>query len=239
MANESLRDVLESIEADETEMQRYRSRLAPKLCRRPRFYWLAPIGVAAAAAMAFWIFLAWPRQINFSPLSLDQVHTMARRSSPEILEKARTLVREGKGEARWNANMLLCLVDPKDRAVEYAGRGLEEDPRPEFRASYLEFLLDQADERQYDTADIERNLDREEDSICIALYQELLRIARMQEQYWGPVAENGILIHNYPFAEANTCNPNPLAAGAARLDVRSRLSGRFEAVAAALTSIAL
>jgi hypothetical protein len=96
-----------------------------------------------------------------------------------------------------------------------------------------------SDEYRHNTADIERNLDREEDSICIALYQELLRIARMQEQYWGPVAENGILIHINPFAEANTCSPNPLAAGTARLDARSRLSGRFEAVAAALTRIAL
>jgi hypothetical protein len=189
MADESLSDVLKTIEADEAEMQRYRARLAPKLCRRPRFYWLAPIGVAAAAAVAFWIFLAWPRQINFSPLGLDQVHVMASRSSPEILETARTLAREGKGEARWNANMLLCLVETKDRAVEYAGRGLEEDPRPEFRASYLEFLLDEADEHQYNTTEIERNMDREEDSFCITLYQELLRIARMQEQYWGPVGE--------------------------------------------------
>ena len=85
--------------------------------------------------------------------------------------------------------MLLCLVEAKKRAVEYADRGLREDPRPEFRASYLELLLDKADEHQYSTAKIERNLDREEDSTCIALYQELLRIARMQERYWGSVAE--------------------------------------------------
>ncbi len=189
MADESLRSVLKTIEADEAEMQRYRARLAPKLRRRPHFHWLVPIGAAASAAVALWIFLAWPRQINFSPLSLDQVHAMAGKSSPEILEKARVLAREGRGEARWNANMLLCLVETKDKAVEYAGRGLEEDPRPDFRASYLEFLLDQADENQYDAAEIERNMDREEDTICIALYQELLRIARMQEQYWGPAAE--------------------------------------------------
>jgi hypothetical protein len=189
MADESLKDVLQTIEADETEMQRYRARLAPKLRRRSSFYWLAPIGVATAAAVAVWIFMVWPRQIIFSPLSLDQVHAMASKSSPEILEKARTLAGEGKGEARWNANMLLCLVETEDRVVACAGRGIEEDPRPEFRASYLELLLDRADEHQYNTTEIERNMDREEDSVCMALYQELLRIARMQERYWGPAAQ--------------------------------------------------
>jgi hypothetical protein len=144
VVDESLRDLLKTIEADEAEMQRFRARLAPKLRRRPRFYWLAPIGVAAAVAAAFWIFLAWPRQIIFSPLGLDQVRAMATRSSPEMLEKARTLAREGKGEARWNANLLLYLAETKNRAIEYADRGLEEDPRTEFRASYLELLLDEA-----------------------------------------------------------------------------------------------
>jgi hypothetical protein len=189
MENEPLRDILKTIEADEAELQRYRTRLGPKLRQRQRIYWRPLIGVAVTAAVTIWIFLAWPRQIIFSPLSLDQVQEMARTSSAEIVEKARILAREGKEETRWNANMLLCLVETKDRAAECAGRGLEEDPRPEFRASYLELLLDTADERQYSTTEIERSLDREGDSTCIVLYRELLRIARMQEQYWGPVAE--------------------------------------------------
>jgi hypothetical protein len=188
MADESLKDILKTIEADEAEFQGFRTRLAPKLYQRPRSYWLPIIGVAAAAA-AFLFYLAWPRPIIFSPLSLDQVHAMASRSSPKILEKARIFAREGNGEARWNANMVLCLVETKDRSVEYASRGLAEDPRPDFRASYLEVLLDKADDHQYNPTEIERNLDREEDSTCIALYQELLRIARMQERYWGSVAE--------------------------------------------------
>ena len=189
MADESLKRLLKTIETEEAEMQRYRARLAPRLRRRPRFTWLIPIGVTATAALAFLLFLAWPRQITFSPLDMDQVRAMARDSSPEVREQARTAAREGKGESRWNANMLLCLVETKDTAAGYAGRGLDEDPRPEFRAAYLEFLLDNADEHRYDAAEIESLMDRENDSICISLFRELYRVARMQEKYLGPVAE--------------------------------------------------
>ena len=189
MADESLKRLLKTIETEEAEMQRYRARLAPRLRRRPRFTWLIPIGVAATAALAFLLFLAWPRQITFSPLDMDQVRAMARDSSPEVREQARTAAREGKGESRWNANMLLYLVETKDKAAGHAGRGLEEDPRPEFRAAYLEFLLDNADEHRYDAAGIENLMDRENDSICISLFRELYRVARMQEKYLGPVAE--------------------------------------------------
>ena len=93
------------------------------------------------------------------------------------------------GKSWWNANMLLCLVETKDKAAGYAGRGLDEDPRPEFRAAYLEFLLDNADEHRYDAAEIESLMDRENDSICISLSLELYRVARMQEKYLGPVGE--------------------------------------------------
>ena len=89
----------------------------------------------------------------------------------------------GKGLDRWNSIMILCLTEPVKRAVMFAGRGIMEDPRPEFRAYYLEYLLDNADEYRYNRALLEENMDREEDSQCLLLYKQIFKAALLQDHF--------------------------------------------------------
>jgi hypothetical protein len=95
------------------------------------------------------------------------------------LAKAHKLALEGDGLDRWNACVILCLTEPIDQIAECVTGGLEDDPRPEIRAFYLEQLLEHADEYQYNTGMIEELWDRETDSTCRSLYKDLFRIAAL------------------------------------------------------------
>lgn len=189
MADESLRALFGDMEAEEAEMERYRIRLAPKLGQSHRYWGLIPGRIAVAAALALAVFLTAPGRIEFSLLSMAEIHDLALRKSPDMIEKARRLVRDGKGDARWNAILFISLTETGAAGADYVTQGIREDPRPWFRSEYLELLLDRADQYRYNRSELEGWMDREYDSTCLHLFRELVRVACLQERYFGPVAE--------------------------------------------------
>jgi hypothetical protein len=189
MADKFLKSFYADIQAEEAEMARYRARLAPRLLRPQRMRWLIPLGVTAIAATVLLILLAPAHPTPFYPLTLDQIRTMAAKGSFDMIEEARNIAQSKKSEARWNANLFLCLASRNDRVMDYAAKGIREDPRPQFRSAYIELLLDSADEHRYSTIEIESLMDREYDSTCLCLFRELFRVAGWQEHYLGPVME--------------------------------------------------
>ena len=174
MAYESLKDPYRGIEADEQEMARYRAALRPLLRpRRSRAWLLLP---AAAAVALLWLI---PAADNSIPrLDLPALQSFAAAAPERVLAKAGDLASGGEGIDRWNSIMLLCLRESGTRAVELAARGLQEDPRADFRAYYLEYLLDHADGYRYNLAMLEELMDRESDPQCLRLYREMRNITR-------------------------------------------------------------
>lgn len=186
MANESLNDLLEGIEATEAEMERYRARLAQRLIKPRRSPFCLPIGIVAAAAFALLMLFLAPRPNEFSQPTLEQLRHLALQKSPERVSLARKLAASDTRNARWNATMFLSLTESRDSAMRYALRGIREDPRPEFRSAYIEYFLDTEDRRRFSMREVETLMDREYDSTCLHLFRELMRITHMQEQFLGP-----------------------------------------------------
>jgi len=176
MADESLKSYYREIEADEPEMARYRARLRRSITKPSRSrIWMPLAATAAAALFAAW-FLITP-SVDFPQQTLDELKSFARTCPPEALQRAGELVRRPDGMNRLNAMMLLTLTDDSAKAVPIAAQGVLEDPRPEYRSYYLEYLLDHADERRYNCRMVEDLMDRETDQLCIKLYRQLFRIA--------------------------------------------------------------
>jgi hypothetical protein len=179
MADEPVKNRHRLPDVDEREMARYRSRLEASLAaertpRRPIPLWAplaAAVGVIAAA------FLLLGPDPGLPKRDLEEIRALAGEASPRLLALARTLTEEGEGLDRWNATMILCLTEPPGSAVRYAARGLQEDPRAEFRFFYLEYLLDNADGYRYNPDLLEALMDRETDSRCLRLYGRLHRLA--------------------------------------------------------------
>ncbi|NLT68386.1 MAG: hypothetical protein GXX84_17450 [Acidobacteria bacterium] len=187
MANESLNDLFEGIEATEAEMERYRARLAQRLTQPRRSRFILPVGMAAAAAFALLLFILAPRHDEFSQPTLEQVRNLAIHKSPDRISVARKLAESDQSNVRWNAIMFLTLTESGDTALQYAVRGILEDPRPEFRAAYLEYFLDAEDHHRFSMREIELMMDLEYDSTCLYLFQKLMQVTQMQEQFLGPV----------------------------------------------------
>ena len=70
-------------------------------------------------------------------------------------------------------------ISREGELIDLAHHGLLDEPRPEFRAVYLEYLLDHADERYWDAAHLERLMDRETDHLCYDLFRQLLKLSRV------------------------------------------------------------
>jgi hypothetical protein len=108
---------------------------------------------------------------------MSELESLAASASPAVLEKARKLARGGDDLDRLNACVILCLSEPIDQIVDCVAEGLENDPRAEIRAFYLEQLLERADEYRYNVEMIEELWDQEADEQCQRLYKDLFRIA--------------------------------------------------------------
>lgn len=178
MENGPVTDCTRQPDVDEREMARYRARLGETLASRraprpPIPLWAplaAAVGVVAAALVLLGPGHGLPQR------DLDEIESLAEEASPRILALARGLAEEGEGLDRWNALMLLTLTEPTERAVRFAARGVQEDPRADFRFFYLEFLLEEADEYRYNLEILESLMDRETDSRCLRLYGWLHRL---------------------------------------------------------------
>ncbi|MCP4901911.1 MAG: hypothetical protein GY906_33520 [bacterium] len=177
----SLSSNCRKIEADEAEMKRYRRRLAERMAT-PHSSWAwwskALIAGTAAATLALLIVVLLPSTEHrvFPQTELIELQILADNASDAFIDQARVVLEEGHPHDRLNALYLLSLTENTDGASHYAALGVQEDPRPEFRFSYLEVLLDQADEYSYNVALIEQLMDSESDRDCLRLYRRLLRL---------------------------------------------------------------
>ncbi len=176
-----LRELHERIDASNEEMARYRARLGARLdtvspATTP-MRWFAAAAVPIAAAIIVWIAFA-PSDPRLEQEHLGELQTLVSRTETGTLDEITRKAVAGKSErARYNANMLVCLTSPDGTALREAARGAVTDPRAEFRAWYLEYLLDYADGYQLDPERIDAQMDTETDSTCLKLYARLLDMA--------------------------------------------------------------
>jgi len=178
MANEpELKHLHRSIEVEEAEVALYRARLGERLSEVPergrfRLLWaVAPLAVAAALMLFLNLGSAALPQLRLADLEL-----VLERYPGQVQRQAKTL-QDGDGLDAWNANMVQCLSLPPEQGVFYAAKGLGLDSRAEFRLFYLEYLLDYADERTFNLAQLEGLMERETDPDCLKLYRWMLRIS--------------------------------------------------------------
>lgn len=178
MGNGILKEPYCQIEANDAEMARFRAEFARRLpVRKGRPSLVKILVPAAATAVALILLVLRDHSPDFAQLELDELEALAATASPDIVEKAQVLATRGEGLDGLNACVVLCLVEPVDQAAPCIAKGLENDPRPEIRAFYLEQLLERADECQFNLDMIEELWDQETDEQCQRLYKDLFRIA--------------------------------------------------------------
>ena len=175
---DNLKKVYQGIETNERELAAYRTRLAQRLIAERGWFrpWLLLPATVIMASVFFWLFYPGPGFPQHSPEQIQDLVTHG--DSERLRDQARNiLAAKSDTRNRLNALMVLCLVEEKEEAVRSAAQGLLIDPRPEFRAFYLEYLLDQADEYQFNLPLIEDRMDSETDKLCFRLFRQLLHIA--------------------------------------------------------------
>jgi hypothetical protein len=178
MDNGTLKDPYRHIEANEAEMARFRAHLAQRLPLRRRIPFFAKALVPAALAIAaLLVLLPSGRNQGFPQRELTELESLAASASPAVLEKAHELAHGGDDLDRLNACVILCMTEPIDQVAVCVAEGLENDPRAEIRAFYLEQLLERADEYRYNVEMMEELWDQEPDEQCQRLYRDLFRIA--------------------------------------------------------------
>ena len=178
MGNGTLKDSYHRIETNDAEMARFRARLAQRFpVRKPIPLFVKALIPAAVVVSGVLISLHLGEGPGFPQRELAELEELARTASPAVLSKAEKLALKGDGPDRWNACVLLCLTEPMDQIADCVTEGLQEDPRPEVRAFYLEQLLERADEYQFNAEMIEELWDQEADEQCQRLYKDLFRIA--------------------------------------------------------------
>ena len=184
----NIRQILSSIETDPAEMARFRQNTAALLAAgapRRRFsggWWFAAAGLAAVLVLG-WFFRPGDPVFRVEPL--EELCDLVRRHQSDSLRRAAYgYLRKGTERQRENANMVLCLLEPDESGLARASQGLSLDPRPEFRAFYLEFLLDHTDDRRLNLDLLDTLMDGEQDTYCLHLYGELIKMGRRNAEHF-------------------------------------------------------
>ena len=173
-----LRKSIRAIEADQPEMDRYRKQLAGNLAKRQTpfswSFWLKAIPVTALGLAVFFVFYS-PQ--DFSHKSIEELQQLVATTSdlPELRRKAEAYSLENGSLDALNANFVLSLTQSGENGLVAAAKGLEIDPRSEFRQVYLEQLLDSVDRYRFNSDVIEHLMEKETDKTCLRLYRHLLR----------------------------------------------------------------
>lgn len=181
-AEHELRDALRGLEPTAEELARHRAALAERLDERRRFGRVGRWSIAAAAAVLLAVsslILLRAPDPSFQQETLSEVRGLvASTARPEELAVAAARAQaSGSGLAPHNGRMVRVLALAPEATVGEAAEGAVLDPRPEFRAYYLEWLLDRADGATIDPEEVAVLLDREGDPLCVALLEELLDVA--------------------------------------------------------------
>lgn len=171
---DSLKDLYSNTEPDDQELHLLRAGLRQKLPPQPRpvfSLWLPAAGLLTAAAIVFVLFMPQPGQDD--PFFLSELQVMVAHHPNDALAMADRW-QEKDGLHRLDAMMIRVLSAPEGDAPKIAAEAILEEPRPEFRTAYLEYLLDHADEFIFDPTVVETLIDRETDPVNIKLFQTLL-----------------------------------------------------------------
>ncbi len=184
MASEpELKQTYAHIQASEEEMAGFRTGLGAKLASPPRRFTLFPKLAApllAAAACLVFLLPTGPRY-DFSALTVEQIQALIadpQTSREDLREQAWAIYQHsGDAELRGTANAVLCLTLATDQALQQAVAGLVAEPRAEFRAFYLELILDEADDYRFNVERVEALMDQETDALCLRLYRNMLKLA--------------------------------------------------------------
>ena len=179
MAHEpDLKSLYDGMAADEAEMAGYRRKLMAKLPSRrtSRSWWLYAFGTVALVAVLAAINLPQSAMDPFDK-TVEELQTLAASREADVLtRKARAQLDSQSLTKQLNASAYLCMVLPYREAATIATNALQHDPRPKFRAFYLETLLDEADDYQINVEMVEKLMDSEEDELCFRLYSALLAL---------------------------------------------------------------
>jgi len=101
-----------------------------------------------------------------------------RHGNHEQLFQSAEKMRTSKAQReRLSGLLIVTMLGIEANHILASAEGLVEDPRPEYRIYYLEYLLENADEEYYNLDYLEQLIDREEDPECLYLLGELLRLA--------------------------------------------------------------
>lgn len=128
--------------------------------------------------------------------SLAQVERFVEKygNHQQLFTKAKGLTETGTKLEKLNALAVISMLGTDEAHKIASAQGLVEDPRPEFRAYYLEYLLDYADEAHYNIAYIEALIEKEEDEECLYLLSRLLKLALMHQNDWNEQGNSSVNI---------------------------------------------
>ncbi len=151
-----LASVLANISASEEEMVAYRSRLSRKLLERKKTIPWSLLWVPLAACAILALLLMAPTR-TFGPEAFDDFQNWVGQVPDigELEQNAMQQIQTGSESNQLNAMMVLCLLRSGEDAMSVAAQALKQETRPDFRAFYLEFLLDHADRYRFNPEFVE------------------------------------------------------------------------------------
>lgn len=184
MADErQLNHLYEGMEASEAEMAVYRRGLGDRLLEQRSWRdYLSWWQLLLAPALALLLWVAFPPEKAptwYQSSSLEALLAGAEEvAASQLRSQAEQAFQREEGQAAANARALLILtMEREGAAIDLASEGLEQEPRPEFRRFYLEWLLDRFDHYQWNTARYEALMEQEDDPVCLSLYEAFLEAA--------------------------------------------------------------
>lgn len=198
MADQRLNPIYADIEVSDEELLRNRQQLMANLAEQKaaeqeqaptannkRHYLKAFIywGPLAAAATIFAVTLMLNTNPGFDANNLEDLERFVAKHGDhqQLFAQVEALKTSDQPRRRLNALAVMSMLGTDDENQIASAQGLVEDPRPEFRAYYLEYLLDYADEAIYSIDYIESLIEREEDDECLYLLGRLLKLALMNQ----------------------------------------------------------
>ena len=182
MENRDMKDLYQGIEIDEPEVAAYRRRLEKSLVQTaPQFSW-PRYAIAALLVLAAGL-VEW-RAPGLDSVDLDNLQAFVEKHGDHtaLYQQAQQMQASGSELLELNSFYVLSSLGQNEENILASAQGLIKDPRAEFRAYYLDYLLTYADEAYYDIDYLEALLDRETDSECQELLEELLDLAERQQR---------------------------------------------------------
>lgn len=204
MEHRDLKNLYEGVEADEFATEQSRKRLALSLesaarvqqtsaekptsaVRKPWFSFpvLMRAGFACLVIAAVTL-TGWRQyqQSSFEAIELSSLQAFVERNGDhtQLYRQAKEMEDSSEPLRKLNGLYILSALGQDDENILASAQGLLEDPRAEFRAYYLDYLITYADEAYYDIDYLEALIDRETDPECIELLYELLGIAERRQR---------------------------------------------------------